>query len=306
MSTRALVTRHGRDVQSVFGLLGRDENGLTAALDFTLARNPELLRRVAHLALPGATGDIALTIETREELGRTDLEARLDSQLAVIEAKRGWVVPGQTQLASYAPRVLAAGGGVLTTLSEASAAWARYSLPEQANGVPVLHIPWSTVRSALDAARTASHGKRRHWLNELHDYLERSIKVREPQDNWTFCVVVSEDRPSDGDSRTFREFVEDGIYFHPFGVDGWPKDAPNFLAFRWGNQVQRIHRVRSWEVVPTLQTRFADVPVTDATDRPFLVYSLGPSLPAAPTPSGQNYRATRVWVLLDQLLVGPT
>lgn len=130
--------------------------------------------------------------------------------------------------------------------------------------------------------------------------------MREPQDSWVYCVVISDARPGDGGGRTFRQFVDDGIYFHPFGTAGWPKEAPNFLALRWQNSVQRVHRVMSSEVVPALQARWPDIPVTPETAVPHAIYRLGAALPCPPIPSGINYRANRVWVLLDQLLLGPT
>lgn len=78
------------------------------------------------------------------------------------------------------------------------------------------------------------------------------------------------------------------------------------MAFRWANQVQRIHRVVKAEVVPTLQHSWPDVPRDRLTERDHAVYELGPALPGTPIPSGQNYRATRLQLLLDHLLVGPT
>jgi len=72
------------------------------------------------------------------------------------------------------------------------------------------------------------------------------------------------------------------------------------------NQVQRVHRVVSAEVIPTLTARWPDIPATPDTARPYALYALGPALPGMPVPSGVNYRANRLWVLLDQLLVGPT
>lgn len=307
MTTRASVARHGRDVESVFDLLGNDENALTAALGFVLARSPELLGRVARLLLPGVDpGDLAVRMETRDELGRTDLELQAGARLAVIEAKRGWLLPEDSQLAAYAPRVVTAGEGVLVTLSDASRDWAAHALPAEVDGVPVRHLPWRDVRVELEAARAACRGEQRHWLDELHAYLGRAIKVREPGDSWTYCVAINRDRPGDDGDVTYRDFVDRGWYFHPFGTGGWPKEAPNFVAFRWDNQVQRVHRVVESEVVPALPARWPDIAVTADTDRPYAVYRLGPALPGPPIPSGINYRANRLWVLLDQLLVGPT
>ena len=225
MSTLA---RHGRDVTSVYDLLGTNENALTAAFGLTLARSPLLLQRVASRLLPGTPAgcSFGLRMEVRDEQGRTDLEIEGDSRLAVVEAKRGWLLPTTRQLAGYAPRVTAAGGGVLATLSNASPQWAAHVLPAQVDGVPVLHLPWSHVREDLAEARGPARGEQRHWLDELHDYLRRAVRVRTLQNSWTYCVVVSRDRPGGGGDRTFRDYVDNGWYFHPFGSGGWPKRPP--------------------------------------------------------------------------------
>lgn len=138
----------------------------------------------------------------------------------------------------YAERVTSAGDGALVTLSQASVEWAAKKLPASVLNVPVRHLPRSQVRQLLAAARPRARGAERLWLSELDTYLRRAITVREISDCWTYSVVVSDDRPGNGGARTFRDFVEDGIYFHPFGTGGWPKEPPNFMAFRWANQVQ--------------------------------------------------------------------
>ena len=211
------VSRHGREVGSVFDLVGSDENALTAALGFVLGRSPELLRRITLVLLPGVDPDVevAVRMETRDEAGRTDLELEAGSHLAVVEAKRGWLLPEYDQLAAYAPRVKAAGQGVLATLSDASPAWAAHALPADVAGVPVRHLGWGEVRAELDAARAACRGEQRLWLDELHACLRRAIKVRDPADSWTYCVVISRKRPGDGGRRTFRDFVDQGWYSTP-------------------------------------------------------------------------------------------
>lgn len=88
--TGAGLTRHRREIGSAFDLLGRDENHLTAALAFTLARSPALLARVLHRVLPASDGvAVSLRLEERDDQGRTDLEIEAGTQLAIIEAKRG-------------------------------------------------------------------------------------------------------------------------------------------------------------------------------------------------------------------------
>ena len=307
MTVAASLTRHGREVVSVFDLLGRQENDLTAALGFTLARSPELTRLFAVRLLPaGDIGRAAVRMETRDDTGRTDLEFDTGSHLLVVEAKRGWVLPGEIQLGGYAPRIRQRGAGLLVTLSDASADWARDVLPATVGGVELRHLSWAMVRHDLTQARQRSRGQERVWLDELDRYLGRAVKGRDPAESWTYCVAINDARPGGGGARTFRDFVDEGVYFHPFGTGGWPHEPPNFLALRWDGQVQRVHRVLQAEVIRKLQDRWSDVPETPETVRPHAVYRLGPQLPGTPVASGRQYRATRLWVLLDQLLSSPT
>ncbi|CAJ1503724.1 hypothetical protein [[Mycobacterium] burgundiense] len=127
--------------------------------------------------------------------------------------------------------------------------------------------------------------------------------MRSVADSWTFCVVLNQQKPGNGGAHTFLDFVtRKKVYFHPYGVGGWPTEPPNFLAFRWDGGVQRIHRVNRSEVVTSLLERWPDIPATPETERPHLVYKLGPQLPPmAPVPNGGIYPNGRVWMLLDQL-----
>jgi hypothetical protein len=299
------IVRHGKAVESAFDLLGTQENDITAALGFTASRSPRLLERFVRLVLPALAVDGAsVRMEARDDQGRTDLEIVTPTNLVVVEAKRGWNLPTVSQLARYAPRVRAHGAGSLVTLSDCSDAWASLRLPTTVDGVEVVHVPWATVRVELQEALAASRGGERVWLQELRSYLRRAIKVRDPADGWAFCVSVSASKPGGGGSRTFLDFVQnDGVYFHPFGWgQGWPKTPPNFFALRWQGKVQQVRRVLSHEIVPNLQSRWPDIPVTPTTDKPCVVHTLGPPLRTDPLPSGRSYRANRIWVLIDQLM----
>ena len=303
------MSRHGRAVTSVFDLRGRDENDLTAALGFTLARVPEFAARLlAELGTAASTASPVIRMEVADSAGRTDLEIDTGDALYVVEAKRGWLLPSTGQLSAYAPRVEARGAGCLLTLSGASAEWAALSLPAQVAGVPVQHVPWSRVQRMLSQTQGSTRGTARVWLDELHIYLKGALRVKDVADSWTYCLALNRERAGGTCDVTFLEWVTDrGIYFHPYGGSGgWPREAPNFIAFRWDGQVQRIHRVIAAEVVPSLSGRFANIPPTEDTDKPHAVYTLGPALPGVPIPSGRTYRASRLWVLLDQLLTSTT
>lgn len=301
------VTRHGRGVTTVFDLIGSKENDLTAALGFTLSRSANLLAAVLMRILPDQSRPhevrAAIGMEVRGAAGRTDLEIALPGALIVLEAKRDWLLPGTAQLASYTPRIHAHGGGVLVTLSQATESLAAHVLPVEVDGVPVVHLSWRSILDDLASLRGASFGHERLWLDQFAKYLTGVVRMRSVADSWVYCVVVNGARPGRGGALTFRQYVTDQhVYFHPYGVSGWPTDPPNFMAFRWANSVQRIHRVMRAEVVPTLLDRWADIPATEDTLRPHAVYQLGPRLPPeSPIPSGTTYRASRFWVMLDQL-----
>lgn len=309
------LTRHSTAVPSVYTLIGTLENDLTAALGYTLTRSPTLrdtiLRRVWPTTTPPPTDDATLALEVRDAEGRTDLEMRLPGALVIFEAKRGWLVPTANQLAKYAGRIAEhPNGGLLVTLSQASTDLAiAAGLPASIDAIPVVHLPWTAALDDITTARRMCRGTERVWLDELHAYLKEVIRMRKPEDCKTYCVVLNQAKPGDGGERTFLEYVTDEhCYFHPYGAgNGWPTEPPNFMAFRWDGHVHRIHRVTHAEVIPSLLHRFPDVPATEVTTSQHALYTLGPRIPPFdPIPTGKNYRAARLWVLLDQLQTAPT
>ncbi|CPZ07302.1 hypothetical protein [Mycobacteroides abscessus] len=154
------LRRHGSEVASVFDLLGTDENDLTSALGFTMARCPQLCEAIAARIGVGG-GDAVIAMEVRHAEGRTDLELRVGQDLFVFEAKAGWLLPGVEQLARYTSSIR--GNGALITLSQASRALAAHRLPPEVNGVPVFHLPgeksWTTSgKSSRDAGAASGCG----------------------------------------------------------------------------------------------------------------------------------------------------
>lgn len=308
----AELTLHGADVNSVFDLLGRNENDLTSALGFALAQCPPLLaavlERLGSTLGVELTGDASVALEVRDKMGRTDLEIRLSEALVICEAKRGWLLPSTTQLSQYAGRVRRQGAGALVTLSQASHALAA-KLPSEVRGVPVVHLPWVDILADIADVRAACRGRERFWLEELHKYLKGVVRVRSVADSWTYCVALNHDKTGGKKNLTFVQWVTDALtYYHPYGVSGWPMEPPNFIAFRWEGAVRRIHRVEEAEVIPTLLDRYPDLPANDKTMRPHAVYKLSKRRlpPVDPIKNGASYRAIRLWVLLDQLQTADT
>jgi hypothetical protein len=141
------------------------------------------------------------------------------------------------------------------------------------------------------------------WLEELEAYMGRATSTVRNDDQWVFCVVVS-DAVFGGIA--FQHYVlNERVYFHPFGGNNtWPKIAPNFLCFRWGGLVRQVNRVKRFEVVPQLSDRWPAV--TPEDDGPHIIYDLGPNIPIPTITTKGTYATGRVWCLLDQLLVQPT
>lgn len=317
----ASVSRYGRDIATVFDLLGTHEPALTAALGWTMARSPQLMRAVlTRLGLDQSTdaGDVAVQLEAADDLGRTDIELFARTAHVIIEAKQGWIVPGEAQLGAYVPRFgTASVAGLdtrLVTLSDSTPEWAHEVLPLAVGDVPVTHWSWDDVRGLIEDARCAVRGSERLWLDQMEEYMGAATSKRPVTDSLAYCVVISKDPFGDV---SFRDYVENQrVYFHPVAGNGWPTVPPNFLAFRWDNAVRQVNRVVDYEIVAHLSDRFP--PVEDdesASSRPpwgaHVVYRLGPdiTLPNGAIPSGPaglNLRAQRFWVLLDQLLTQPT
>jgi hypothetical protein len=313
------VSRYGREMGSVFDLLGAHEPALTAALGWTMGRSPALMNGVLNrLGLDGAIGaaDVAVQLETADAAGRTDIELLIATAHVIIEAKQGWILPGEVQLAAYAPRLaVAATSGLdtrLVTLSDSTADWAREVLPQDVAGVKVTHWSWDDVRDLIRHARGQVRGTERIWLDQLEDYMGTATSKRAVADALAYCVVISNDLYGDA---TFRDYVVNKrVYFHPVAGGGWPTIPPNFLAFRWDGAVRQVNRVIDYEIVAHLSERFPAVADDHSVgSRPpgdaHIVYRLGPDipLPDGAIPSGKrNLRAQRFWVLLDQLLTHPT
>ncbi|QBX55071.1 hypothetical protein EXE58_06115 [Nocardioides seonyuensis] len=305
------LLKYGTEVGSVFDLLGRGEVDLTAALGWTLTVSPALRASLWRgLGMPGNPDDVSVSLESADAEGRTDLELQLGSQaLVVVEAKKGWLQPGETQLGKYVGRFSGVERALLVSLSDSSLDWAARELPTEVGGAPVVHLPWDAVRESLRAIRrdkSARGHTERLWLTQFTDYLKGATAVRQYDSQWVYVVSISKTRLG---SLTFREYVlDEEVYFHPFGKN-WPRRPPILMGFRWDGKLQQVNRVETATVLPALQDRWPDIPLGPEKGEsygPHAVYDLGPKLRVPEIPSGNIVMARRAWVLLDQLLTEPT
>lgn len=299
------LERSGRNIQTVFDLLGRDENAITAALGWTLAGSPSLVVALAkHFRITTAGSPLVVHLQKfGDDGGYTDVEIDWPAARLIIEAKRGWELPNKTQLSRYQRRFRGIQHGVFGTLSGASSEFASMRLPEMIKDVPVRHCSWVNLAKTVEECAKQVRGKELRLLREFNVYL-KGVIVSENEANMVYCVSIGprkKDYPV-----SFKEIVENGRYFHPYGISGWPKSPPEYLAFRWDGFVQRIHHVDGYKVVDGLRKDFPQLPRIPETTRIHALYDLGPPIPFKPLKNGANYRAGRFSVAIDLLLTAKT
>lgn len=307
---------------TVFHLLGRDEDDLTRALAWALAGSDRFLRSVLdELALPFPQESVHLlrvqhAIRTR---GRTDIEIETSNALVIFEAKLGWNLPRQAQLAMYEQRIHAAIAdpvashleapiktGALVTLSECSVEWATSKLPPTACSLPQRHVTWAKMIELAEqtaAAGGALHERR--LLREIADYIRSATMMRdEPASQMTWIVPVTDDAATSS-SLNFIETVQAGHYYNKVGQV--PKGAFNFIAFRWGAALREIRYVEDRQLFTDPHAIMPDLFATSGSWDDHEYFELGPPIaPPQPLPYGKLYAPGHHRALLDCLLTSAT
>jgi hypothetical protein len=304
----------GRSVHSIFELLGSKEDDVTYSVGWAFANCPEFLRRFTLLHFPDLVevdSDASIYLQhIRQEGGRTDIEIVSSQYHIIIEAKRGWNFPSDTQLEKYTPRFRQGNvNTVLSVLTEASPDYASQHLPQQVNGVRVQYASWKQIAQlATQSIPSSSHAEKR-LLRELINYFGRLITMQNHESNRVYVVSLGSGKP-DWATISWRDIVNThGRYFHPIGVNGWPKEPPNYVAFRYGGELHSIHHVDSYEVVTDVSNIGDVIPGIDGVEwrkeqtNTLFLYTLGPAIkPFHQVKSGAIVQSNRVWVALDLLL----
>lgn len=95
-------------------------------------------------------------------------------------------------------------------------------------------------------------------------------------------------------------------YFCPVGVNGWPKEPPNYIAFRYNSCLQSIHHIESYTVSRNMRNEIPEMP-DEEWEINHLIYRLGPAIVAGKTVRiGKIYPSGRVWAMLYTLLTSDT
>ena len=124
--------------------------------------------------------------------------------------------------------------------------------------------------------------------------------------NWVYVVSLANGKP-EGSNISWIEIVNKcGRYFHPVGVNGWPKEPPNYIAFRYAGKLQSIHHIEDYIVSKNMHDEIIEMP-DEVWDDNHFIYKLGPAIkPLKEVKTGNIYPSGRVWAMLDTLLTADT
>ena len=309
------LVAYGTEVSSVFQLIGNLENNITKSIAWALARCPEFLKAVINevMSLEINTQNVRIKYQEFEKnKGITDLEITDDTSFyIIIEAKRGWILPGAEQLALYSQRRNIIESPVshkaIISMSECSEDYANAYLPFKViNDIPVNHLSWKKIYELANSAKVGSSISQKNLLKELMRYLGGIMTMQAKESNWVYVVSLSTAKPENCDL-TWIELVEKKMkYFHPFGINGWPKEPPNYIGFRYGGRLQSIYHIESYSIVKNLHDEIEEMPNVEDEYEHF-VYSLGkPIIPSKVVKTGNIYASGRKWAMLDTLLTADT
>lgn len=306
---------YGNEVISIFQLIGDKENDITKSIAWALNKCPIFLKKVIYeiFAINVDPEEVEILYQNYDvKTGITDIEIS-DGQTfhLIVEAKRGWLLPGAEQLTKYSLRDDFGKSFVahkaIVSMSECSTAYAKDYLPfQKVNGVPIKHLSWKRIYELAVESREDSNNEQKYLLEELKDYLGGIMTMQTKDSNWVYVVVLGSGKP-EGCNLTWIQIVQNyNKYFHPVGGKGWPKEPPNYIAFRYGGKLQAIHHIEDYVVTKNIHDEVADMPDEVWEDNHF-VYKLGPAIiPNKVVKNGKIYPNGRVWAMLDTLLTADT
>ncbi|SDJ31962.1 PD-(D/E)XK nuclease superfamily protein [Lachnospiraceae bacterium G41] len=304
---------YGSEINNVFQLIGKNENDITKSIAWAINKCPsfadELIKKLIKIE---EYGEITIKYQEYEkDRGITDLEIFDNNTFhLIIEAKRGWILPSSEQIEMYSLRRSfvedKAKHKAIVTMSECSEEYANIYLPlKEANNIPVKHISWKRIYDIASQSVKVSRNSEKTLLRELMSYLGGLTSMQNQTSNWVYVVSLS--RGKAGGNLSFLDIVnKKGIYYHPVGGNGWPKEPVNYIAFRYDGKLQSIHHVEKYTITKNMHKIIKEMP-DEEWEQDHFVYTLGPVIePTKEVKTGNIYASGRRWAMLDALLTSET
>ena len=287
-----ILKGYNKDINSVFELLGNNENDITKSIAFCLSRClafTELFLFENGVELQQNDFETLLvTYQQTQEEGITDIEIIVPGKIRIIiEAKKGFNIPSVDQLNKYASDLKKSSETYtyLWTLSDSLYIEAFKRLPQSVNEIHINHITYETVLKIAEKAQNSSNRSQKNLLVELIKYLKGIINMHDLHSNTVYVVPI--------DKGSVKEHDEKRQYHCPVG-DGFLKAPENYLGFRFNGKLQYINHVESVET-------YID------GDRPMFRFNLGPDIiPSKTVKTGGKFRGTKFYCDIDLLLTSDT
>jgi len=151
-------------------------------------------------------------------------------------------------------------------------------------------------------ARSTSSNLEKRIIDELLVYLRGLMSMQNLDSNWVYVVALAQGKPEGWGISWIDIVANRRRYFHPVGGGrgGWPKEPPNYIAFRYNGRLQSIHHIEKYEVFTNPYEKFPEIP--EKRWAPHFLYKLGPAFnPSKEVKTGKIYPNGRVWCMLDTL-----
>ena len=279
------LTVHGRKVDTVFELLGSDEDSMTYSLGWALSKCDAFCSKLAtKIGIVSGFSD-AMHIKLQEyssNKGFTDIEIVDPGRLRIIiEAKRGFNTPSMQQLEKYADRLLKYDNEekmlVVLAESDRKEKWLKSKIPSDIKGVDVKGISWKEFQKIAHDSIADSVRSEKEILRQLIKYLEEVTNMQNQTSNLVYVVSVSNKIWREEENIGWIDIITKyGKYFHPVG-NRWPVEPPNYIGFRYHGKLQSIHHIESYEVIEDYQEAFGLKSSCPANGKHYL-YTLGPPI----------------------------
>lgn len=306
---------YGQKTDSIFDLLGTDENDISFAVGLGFSKVPTFLKHfLQHININTKFDTELVKIKLQQyerDKGFTDFEIEQEGEFSIIiEAKKGWNYPDKNQLGKYSSKpsfnLFTARQKKLVVFTESSKDFtnAHFHI-KTSNSYDVTVVSYRELWSLAKKARADSDNYQKRFLEELINYFEKIMTMQNKYSNMVYVVALSYETEKDWKISWIDIVEQKRRYFHSVGGRGWPTEPPNYIAFRYYGKLQSIRHIDSYEVFTDPHKFFKEIP-SDDWGHCFLYHLSEPIIPSKEIRTGNIYRNGRVWAMLDLLLTCDT
>jgi hypothetical protein len=304
-----------KEINSIFQLLGENENDISYSIGYTLANSPSFLKVFLSKTMPQFEivdfQKVRIKLQNFEKKhGFTDFEVFSYGEFClIIEAKKGFNFPTEYQLRTYCNKptfkTFEGRKRIIVFTDSNRAVIDRFFKLKEIDDIEIQVISYREIYSMLNDCYSNGNNIEKHLNTQLKSYLKQIITMQKIDSNWVYVVSLGWGKANFTEF-SFREVVQiKNIYFHPVG-NRYPAEPLNYIAFRYDGKLQSIHHVESF-VVEKNPNNFDKDFLSCETD-PLYYYKLGPAIiPNKIVKNGGSIiKDTRVWCMLDTLLTCDT